>query len=170
MASISSFSHPSITSMSVSQIVPQKELTTSSIYQCHMPLRASHHASSFGSSASSTNSTSPHNINLQNSNCGAYETLGAYGIPSVPTHNPSTDRISSCSPHHLNSSSSSSNSARDTYVQMGYGYAAAVAASSAACNNNVNNSNTASTVSSHHNSTSGKQQQFFASCFYSPWV
>ncbi|KAL9873538.1 paired box protein Pax-6 isoform X3 [Glossina fuscipes] len=191
-------SHPSITTMPGSPITQQRDLGSSSFYQCHVSLRPpishSHHhhhgmPGSFGSAAGSSQITCTA-ANLQGINCNTtsqtsstFDTLGTYGHtvglpPPLPTHHNSilencAARQTTYSPHshsHLgNNSNAAATVSAASYSQMGYnGYAAVAAAASVTAACNGSSNSSPPVVNSH--SAAGKQQQFFASCFYSPWV
>lgn len=191
-------SHPSITTMPGSPITQQRDLGSSSFYQCHVSLRPpishSHHhhhgmPSSFGSAAGSSQITCTA-TNLQGVSCNTasqtsstFDTLGTYGHtvglpPPLPTHHNSilencAARQTTYSPHSHSHVGNHSNTAATvsaaSYSQMGYnGYAAVAAAASVTAACNGSSNSSPPVVNSH--SAAGKQQQFFASCFYSPWV
>ncbi|XP_030379729.1 paired box protein Pax-6 [Scaptodrosophila lebanonensis] len=188
VTSIPTFSHPTVGALAPpSPISQQRDLTPpSSLYPCHMSLRAPpiapHHIVGVGgvsneSPGGSVNISNSHTSNIGSNNGTGYDVLSAYGLPPPPpppSANPSSHHVmeprqSSCSPnqagpvHGVTSgfgSESISPASVPSYAHMSYNYAAA---------NNVapSGSNTMPGISSH--GASGKQQ-FFASCFYSPWV
>ncbi|XP_028900780.1 paired box protein Pax-6 isoform X2 [Zeugodacus cucurbitae] len=115
MASMSSFTHPSISSMPGSPMSQQRDLTPPSLYQCHMSLRAPlpppphhHHAvvGGFGIPSAGGAHSSGGSLTNQQSACSGYDTsVSSYGqtvglqppLPPPPLPTPVSSNVSALS-------------------------------------------------------------------------
>ncbi|XP_055857863.1 paired box protein Pax-6 isoform X3 [Episyrphus balteatus] len=197
MTSMSSFTHPSITSMPSSPnigIVPsgisatsatsclqqhQRDLTPPSLYQCHMSLRGpippplgGPYSSQNSTGGSSSGGGVPGSVSGGSCTPNSSIPLPALSHPSTPTH-----------PHQATAAAAVAAAAYDSLGLTGYGPppppppTASSDARHSPCSPHQSYQMAAagSVVQSssyanggNNNNSSGKQ--FFASCFYSPWV
>ncbi|XP_017962538.2 paired box protein Pax-6, partial [Drosophila navojoa] len=170
-------------------IAQQRDLTPSSMYPCHMPLRppplGPHQLVCVGGATNeSTNVSSSPTVNISNpasTNSTGYESLSAYGLPPPPPApasvlETSTTNTAISAAHHQSMESRPSTSSPS---QMSHGSAfgsesispamPAYAHMSYNYANSLASSGGANPAGALNSHGSGKQQ-FFASCFYSPWA